>query len=180
MGKLINIKDIAIQKQIASKKKSTPKSAIESNSKSLSILKATVSDFLGKKSSKQIYRVISIPTSHTLDKLALAVLDSFDFEMDHMYGFYDNLNNWVSSNEVYIMEEEDDSQNFTGYVTKTTIGEAFEVPKKKMLFLFDYGDEWKFIIELQRVEPVEGKTKLAAKVIESKGEAPEQYPDFEA
>lgn len=164
---------------MASKSKSTPKNTIEPNSKSLSILKATVSVFLGKKSNNQTYRVISIPTSYTLDKLALAVLDSFDFELDHMYGFYDNLNNWARSSESYIMEEED-SQNFTGYVTKTTIGEAFEVPKKKMLFLFDYGDEWRFIIELQRVEPLEGKTKLAAKVIESKGEAPEQYPDFEA
>jgi hypothetical protein len=179
MGKLIYIKDIAAQKSIASKKKSIPKSAIESNSKSLSILKVTVSDFLGKKSNKQTYRVISIPTSYKLDKLALAVLDSFDFDMDHMYGFYDNLKNWSRSTESYIMEEED-AYDFTGYVTKTTIGEAFDVPKKKMLFLFDFGDEWRFIIELQRVEPVDGKTKLAAKVIESKGEAPEQYPDFEA
>ncbi len=179
MGKLINIKDIAAQKQIAIKKKSIPKSAIESNSKSLSMLKVTISDFLGVKSNGQIYRVISIPTSYKLDKLALAVLDSFDFEMDHMYGFYDNLNNWSRSEEFYIMEE-DDAYDFTGYVTKTTIGEAFEVPKKKMLFLFDYGDEWRFSIELQRVELIEGKTKLAAKVIESKGEAPEQYPDFEA
>lgn len=179
MGKLINISDLVAKKQLASKKKSTPKNTIESNPKSLSILKVTLSDFLGKKSNKQIYRVISIPTSHTLDKLALAVLDSFDFEMDHMFAFYDNLKNWASSNESYIMEE-DDSINFTGYVTKVTVGEVFDLPKKKMLFLFDFGDEWRFIIESQRIESVEGKTKLAAKVIESKGDAPEQYPDFEA
>lgn len=177
MAEIINLSDLKAKKQNASQKKLTSKKTKEVNLKFLSILKVTLSDWGGNVKGNP-YRIISIPTDKTLDKLAEAILDSFDFEMDHMYGFYDNLKNWGRSIESYAMDAE--IGNPTGFVTETYIGEAFEKPKKKLLFLFDYGDEWKFVVELLEEKEVDGKTKLATKVIESKGEAPPQYPDFEA
>ena len=47
-----------------------------------------------------------------------------------------------------------------------------------MHFLFDYGDEWEFQIELVKRKPKEPKVKLPWLLI-SAGEAPIQYPDPE-
>lgn len=58
------------------------------------------------------------------------------------------------------------------------ITEAFPKPGKKMLFLFDYGDEWRFIVELKTIQPAEPRARYP-KVVESVGEAPEQYPDWD-
>jgi hypothetical protein len=58
------------------------------------------------------------------------------------------------------------------------ITEAFPKLGKKMLFLFDYGDEWRFIIELKAIQPAEPRARYP-KVVESVGEAPEQYPEWD-
>jgi len=67
----------------------------------------------------------------------------------------------------------------TKSVKKTKLREAF-FEDKKMLFLFDYGDEWKFIVELVREE----KSAFAANkkyplLLQKIGSSPEQYPDEE-
>jgi hypothetical protein len=45
-----------------------------------------------------------------------------------------------------------------------------------MRFVFDYGDEWEFVVELVKRKPKEPKVKLPRLLI-SAGEAPAQYPD---
>ena len=47
-----------------------------------------------------------------------------------------------------------------------------------MRFLFDYGDEWVFLVELVKREPRETKIKLP-RLLSSVGKAPVQYPDPE-
>ncbi len=44
--------------------------------------------------------------------------------------------------------------------------------------LYDFGDNWKFEVVLERIEPVNPKIR-APKVMESHGEAPEQYPSWD-
>ena len=49
-----------------------------------------------------------------------------------------------------------------------------------MLFLFDYGDNWNFILELlDKSERVYEVPKNYFKVYESHGEDPEQYPEVD-
>ena len=45
-------------------------------------------------------------------------------------------------------------------------------------FLFDFGDSWRFALRLERVDPP-GKAKAPITVVESAGEAPKQYPDWD-
>ena len=177
MAQIFNLGDLKAKQQKTTQKKIIPKKTNEPNGKTLSILKVTLANWDGTIKGNA-YRVLSIPTEKTLDKLAEAILDSFDFDMDHMYGFYDNIKMWSRSTESYTMDDE--SENPTRLVTDTLIGEVFQKPKKKLLFLFDYGDEWKFVVELVKEIEADGKTKLSTQVIESKGDAPPQYPDFEA
>jgi len=63
-------------------------------------------------------------------------------------------------------------------VKKTQIQQVFKNKGDKMLFLFDYGDNWEFVIHLKSIEEPNLK-KFYPQVIESVGEAPEQYPSFE-
>lgn len=61
-------------------------------------------------------------------------------------------------------------------VKKTTMAQAFPKVGKAMTFLFDYGDEWQFRVEvlaLGELEPRKGYPKVVASV----GKAPPQYPD---
>ena len=47
-----------------------------------------------------------------------------------------------------------------------------------MLFLFDYGDEWRFQVELKEIRKAD-KSNLKQVILESIGKAPIQYPPCE-
>ncbi len=122
------------------------------------------------------YRVLAVPENSTLYQFADAILASFEFDMDHAFGFYDNLTCWSHSKEGYELFSDDDRDplsEFSG-VKKTKVKDVFTTIKKKMLFLFDYGDKWHFRVEFIGVEPV-GEHKTHAKVVKSVGEALPQY-----
>ena len=56
------------------------------------------------------------------------------------------------------------------------MADAFEEPGQLMLFLFDYGDDWRFVVELLRIGPAR-KGARYPRVVARHGTAPEQYPD---
>ena len=59
-------------------------------------------------------------------------------------------------------------------VKRTKMSKAFDQIEKKMLFLFDYGDEWHFIVELKGIKLSKEGEKYPF-VAESIGGAPSQY-----
>jgi hypothetical protein len=120
------------------------------------------------------YRVLAIPEGLTLYRLAEAIVDSFDFWFDHCFGFYDNINKRLDSKEGYeLFADIGEESEFKG-VEKTRVNKVFDKIGKKMLFLFDYGDNWEFIVELVGVEsPKEGERYPF--VAEFFGAAPPQY-----
>jgi hypothetical protein len=128
------------------------------------------------------YRVLAVPGDFTLYKLAEAIISGFEFDLDHAFGFYDNPTSWSHSTEGYEFFSDDDRDPLSEFpgVKKTKVKDVFTNIKKKMLFLFDYGDEWHFRVELIGVEPV-GEHKTRAQVVKSVGEALPQYgnPDEE-
>jgi hypothetical protein len=70
----------------------------------------------------------------------------------------------------------DDEDETTARGVKESLVSSVFTLGKKLLYLFDYGDEWRFIVECQKVEKAEPR-KHYPKLLEAKGEAPEQYPD---
>lgn len=199
------------------------------------------------------YRVLAVPADLSLYDLALEINESFAFDFDHAFGFFDNLKNPWRSGEQYelfndgeledegemvlaelegeleeLTEEEmaqvdalaelppdeakkkliemslkdvppedraaaqfflegmvdelldealgiEDGSTPQG-VKSVAVSQAFE-KGKKLLYLFDYGDEWRFIVECKKIEETDGGKY--PRVLESKGEAPEQYPDYD-
>lgn len=113
--------------------------------------RVTMTDYSGKVRGYP-FRTLAVPANFTLYRLARAILDAFGFDDDHAFGFYDNIKHWTLSREGYeLFADIGKKQSFPG-LKKTGVAKAFPVLKKKMLFLYDYGDEWRFIVQLKRIE----------------------------
>jgi hypothetical protein len=126
-----------------------------------------------------IYRDIDIEASKSLYKLAEAIISSFDFDFDHAFGFYSGLTPtaMMRSHPRYeLFADLGNADPGVLGVKKTPIVRAFPAVGHVMLFLFDYGDEWRF-----RVKSLQTGKKLAKvrypRVVATHGEAPAQYPD---
>ncbi len=143
------------------------------------LLKATLSGGYGDVG-EMPHRVLAIPEGSTLYSLAECMVENFDFHFDHAFGFYDNLKNSTNSKEAYeLFADIGEESRFEG-VERTKIKKVFDKLGKRMLFLFDYRDNWYFTVELQRVQSSEEDAKYPL-VVESAGDAPPQYgePDEE-
>jgi hypothetical protein len=128
-----------------------------------------------------VWRDFEIDGSDTLENLAVAILDAFEFDCDHCYGFYSKLKgNKAKSDEIYELfvdiEEGSYNENAIG-VQETLIDEVFS-PKKKMLFLFDYGDNFEFILTCKGIGDSEPGVTYP-RITGGEGEAPDQYPPYE-
>jgi hypothetical protein len=141
------------------------------------LIKATLSDWYGKVRGQPL-RVLEIPEYFTLYSLAEAIVDSFGFDFDHPFGFYDNIKRWSHSGEGYeLFADIGEGSKFKG-VKITRVKKVFDEIGKKMLFLFDYGDEWHFIVELKGIElPREGEKYPL--VVESVGGTALQYEEVD-
>jgi len=137
--------------------------------------------------SSPCWRDVEITADKPLSKLAEGIIDSFGFDFDHAYGFFSSLDYHCYSSpvkyELFADMDDDMSSDLPGIskplsVKKTKSGDAFIELGQKMQFLFDYGDEWRFLVELKEFGKKTSKTRYP-RVIDTKGEAPLQYPDFD-
>ena len=93
------------------------------------------------------FREIEIAATASLYKFAEAINDAFGFDFDHCFGFYDKLTGSYFKSKIAYELFADMGENNTLSVKKNSVLTAFPGDKAKMLFVFDYGDEWHFIIE---------------------------------
>ncbi|KJJ84410.1 Plasmid pRiA4b ORF-3-like protein [Candidatus Omnitrophus magneticus] len=132
------------------------------------------------KSGKKIFREIGISADESLYKLAEMITRAFNFYFDHAFGFYDNFKNVRNSKKAYELLFDMGEEAFnpeTKGVKKTKIQEVFKKVGNKMLFLFDYGDEWHFGVELKRIRQ-EKNAKAKPVILKKTGKAPKQYPSW--
>ena len=136
------------------------------------------------KTRRQIIRDIVVSENKSLAHLAESILDAYDFECDHCFGFYSDIEHkhGIVPAEVYELfvdcPDVEPTCDHARSVEKTKISEVFHALGKQMLFLFDYGDSWEFIISLKEIRPADPTEKLPC-VIRSVGDAPLQYPPYE-
>jgi len=126
----------------------------------------------------KIYREIEIEGSGSLANLAEAIIGAFDFDFDHAFGFYSKLTGpYHQSPEQYeLFADMEDTDSDAGSVKRTKVSQAFAKIGKKMLFVFDYGDEWRFEVKLTTQGEKTPKTRYP-RMVAAVGEAPPQYPD---
>lgn len=133
--------------------------------------------------SRQVIRKIAVACDQSLADLAEAILGAFGFECDHCFGFYSDVKRkcGISPEEIY--EAFVDAGVETVYpharsVEKTRIVEAFNDFGKQMRFVFDYGEDWEFLVTFVENYPPDPGQRLPC-ILKSIGEAPQQYPDDE-
>jgi hypothetical protein len=130
----------------------------------------------------KLYRDIEIASDNMLSDLALSIIRSFGFDFDHPYGFYSLLKGNILRSPVKyelfadMAETRDDSE--AGSVERTRICDVFRKTRRKMTFLFDYGDNWEFLVELIGQNAKERGVKYP-RVVKKAGRAPKQYPQEE-
>jgi len=133
---------------------------------------------------REVIREIAVVCDESLMHLAEVILGAFDFECDHCFGFYGNLKSRCpsDSDEVYELfvdcPDVEPTCAHAQSVEKTRVVEVFNDFGKQMRFLFDYGDEWEFVVTFIANHPPKSGQKLPC-VLKAIGEAPQQYPDYE-
>ena len=118
---------------------------------------------------KTVWRRIAIPARQSFDSLSSAILDAFAFDDDHLYSF---------------THQDRFGRRFFAYhpqadrrpvATEVLIGDFPLEEGMSMIFHFDFGDDWRFTVTLEQIEPVNSTVKTA-KLLEKHGKAPRQYP----
>jgi hypothetical protein len=127
----------------------------------------------------KIHRDIEIASSASLHDLAAAIVQAFDFDLDHAFGFYSGKTPRTLMQEApkyELFADMDDMETDALSVERTSVATAFPKPRHQMTFLFDYGDEWLFTVILTGTGQKAAKTRYP-KVLATQGASPKQYPD---
>ena len=119
---------------------------------------------------KDLWRRIEISAEHTLLDLHRAIQRAYNFDDDHLYSFFMDGRAWSYERFVSPYEEEGP------WVDDVRIGELGLFIGQNILYLFDYGDEWHFRVELEEIR-TEGRKPRKPKIIEKEGKAPKQYEE---
>ncbi len=115
-----------------------------------------------------IWRTIEIAENQTLDDLHYAILNAVGFDADHLYSFYMSGRAWDDSTEY-------SSPHANGpNAAKVKIGDLNLRMKQRFLYLFDYGDEHRFEVQLMDVNPDAPKGDYP-RVVKRRGKNPSQY-----
>ena len=101
---------------------------------------------------------------------------AFGFDFEHAFGFFNRLTGRVFASPIrYELLADAAMEGASRNVHETSVARAFPRLGSKMLFVYDYGDEWRFRVEvIGRGETVTGVAY--PRVVARLGKAPEQYP----
>ena len=132
---------------------------------------------------KKIIREVEVPENISLYNLARTIISAYDFDFDHAFGFFSTVGErYLDSERKYELFTDLGNEGIeptgAGSVKKTKVAEVWKNHGDKMLFLFDYGDNWLFVIELVSFGEKEAKIKYP-RVLQNIGKAPEQYEDYD-
>ncbi|MBM7558087.1 plasmid pRiA4b ORF-3 family protein [Halanaerobacter jeridensis] len=114
-----------------------------------------------------LWRRIKISADATLFELHKIIQEAFNFASDHLYSFFISGQPWTQPS----FSAPQDPNGIS--VKEVKIGELGLEVGQEILYLFDYGDEWRFSVKLEEIKS--GESLEETKIIERKGESPEQY-----
>jgi hypothetical protein len=119
----------------------------------------------------KVWRDIEIAEDQTLEDLHLAIQRAYEWDDDHLYSFFMSGREWDQGSEIGSPWSE--TRRHTHQVE---MGSLDLKPGKKFLYLFDYGDNHEFDVQILTTNPSAPKGSYP-KVVGQKGKAPPQYPD---
>lgn len=111
---------------------------------------------------KRIWRQIEIKGSQTLHDLHKSIFDSFELDPDHLYAFYLSNKFWDKQTEYAHPAAESRPAN------KVKISRLDLNIKQKIAYVYDFGDEHRFEVELITIHDVEKKVKYPREIKRNK------------
>jgi hypothetical protein len=98
------------------------------------------------------------------------IIDAFEFTADHLYRF-----SYRNRFGVLVRINHPLLEMPTPLTSEVRIGDLPLRPGEAMTYLYDFGDQWHFDVQLERLDPID-QTLGQARILEVHGEAPVQYP----
>ena len=92
--------------------------------------------------SPRVYRDFEILSAKKLYDLACAIIQFFEFDFDHAFGFYSKVTGRIFDSPVKYQLFADMGESNARSVKRALIVDAFPKVGTKMTFLYDYGDNW--------------------------------------
>ena len=109
------------------------------------------------------YRHIQISEDATLEKLSSTILLSVGFYDDHLHSFFMNNRPWDEDAEFTSSRAGMDGSR--GFSDKVKLSKFHLQKGDKFLYIFDFGDDWRFQIKVLRVIDASTKTPSILKSV---------------
>ena len=136
---------------------------------------------------KLVWRDIEILDIQTFCDLAEIIIGSMGWQNDHMHGFeFPNVKGdpdplFTGSDIAFFGPgwEDDPHPTFKSSEIRVCDIDYKKIPK--LVFTFDYGDSHQFEVVFQKARDIKSKTEIKEmpRAVDTRGVAPEQYPDYE-
>ena len=142
------------------------------------IFTLTVKCVFGTYLEDECIRTIEINEEASLYELHEAIQDAVSFGRDHPFEFF--LANSASpfAQRQWLTEQEEWEDKEDDFL-RIKIKDIYPQERKKLYYIFDFGDKWTFEIrKLRKVKEPSAWFKYP-RVIEAIGPNPEQYPNYE-
>lgn len=117
------------------------------------------------RNSMKSWREVQLAYTHTLEDLHNIIQEAFHFDNDHLYGFF------LDNRDPILCKYAED---YGEVAEKTKIASLRLYEGQEFVYIFDFGDEWRFKVEVINID---NKAPLPLKpmIMHTKGMAPEQY-----
>jgi hypothetical protein len=122
-----------------------------------------------------IYRDIAIRHTQTFYDLHLAILKAFEFDQKHSATFYRSNDNWQRGREISLEKYDKQYKADPLMMKDTSIGSEIRDPNQKFIYVYDFGKNWTFLVELINVSKEENPKLSYPATIRAEGIAPSQY-----
>lgn len=119
---------------------------------------------------EDVWFLVEMGRDQTLEQLHHAILKAADFDEDHLYAFFLSGRAWDKQTEYGASDAR--------YSSRIRIGDLPLRMKQHFLYLYDFGDEHRFDVQLIATAP-ERPRGGHPRIVEKHGRMPSQYPDWD-
>ncbi|MFA6931832.1 MAG: hypothetical protein WCT05_16030 [Lentisphaeria bacterium] len=127
---------------------------------------------------EECLRVIEVKKDTSLYSLHTAIQDAVDFDRDHLFDFY-TANSASPYAQKQHLSEQEKWEDRNDELSSLTLEGIWPLGRRKLYYLFDFGDQWLFEIRKARGEKEVIKGTQYPRVIQSIGPNPTQYPSHD-
>jgi len=143
------------------------------------VLRADLVGFRG------IHRTIAVRSDQTLVDVHYALQAAFDWDDDHLYSYWLDGEFWSRGGREYTHPFHASQPNPLGLFARGPAPGSAEIhlsrlklkKGQRIAYLFDFGDEWRVRLSVRQITADDGQPY--PRRLESVGDAPPQYPDYE-